>query len=262
MLHLSHSINLRRRARLINACCAMMLCAVCLIITGATTTARAQNSGQGNKTGPRRPLPKPAGGSRGFEQSGDASSRLISAGATRGEPRLKAIAPMEGLAYDAHPFFKWTAMAGAKSYRFVLREANSASAPILFQTEIATPQLLYPANAPALQPGKLYTWRVSTAGKLERKSAPPVNFFILAGEDAAEVRRALEQAKVVAPKTTDEHIRQAQVFERYGVWYDALRDANEAVNANPKDTAAKDYYEALLKRLEDAEKPKDEGEEQ
>jgi len=56
------------------------------------------------KTPPRRPLPKPATGSRGFEQAGrDASSRLIAAGATRGP--LKPTAPYEGLAYNAQPLF-------------------------------------------------------------------------------------------------------------------------------------------------------------
>ncbi|MFN2455973.1 MAG: DUF928 domain-containing protein [Pyrinomonadaceae bacterium] len=267
MLHLSGLTNLWRGARAIKIVCALLLCAVCLTVV-AGMTARAQGAaatGQGNQAAaPRRPLPKPAGGARGFEQYGgerDASSRLVASGATRsGAPAsLKAIAPMEGLAYDARPFFKWTAISGAKTYRFVLREANNPSAPIVYQTDSATPQLLYPANAPTLAPGKLYTWRVSTAGTLERKVGSPVTFFILAGEDAMEVRRALEKANLVAPKSTAEHISQAQIFEQYGIWYDALRDASEAVNANPQDTAAKAYYDSLVARLSEAEKAKQEN---
>jgi hypothetical protein len=261
MLPFSNLLNEVRRAKRITAALASLLCVAFLI---AATSAAAQNSGQGNQSAPRRPLPKPAGGARGFEQYAgrDASSRLIQSGATRGLPRPDALAPIEGLAYDARPFFKWMAVSGAKSYRFVLREANNTSAPIVYQTEVATPQLLYPANAPSLQPGKLYSWRVSAVGLAERSVGSPVTFFILAGEDSAEVRSALEKAKLAAPQSTEDHIRQAQLFEQYGVWYDALRDASEAINANPKDSAAKSYYQSLVKRLSEAEKIKDEGGEQ
>ncbi len=236
---------------------ASWLCVVCFV---AITSA--QVLGQGNQTAPRRPLPKPANGSRGFEQyaNKDASSRLIASGATRGGgTKPTAVAPMEGLAYDAHPFFKWQAVPNAKSYHFTLRDASGSSAQIIYQTDVATPQMLYPMTAPALEPGKLYSWRVSTSTGIEKNVGAPVAFFILAGEDAAEVKSALAKAKLVAPQTTDEHVRQAQIFERFGVWYDALRDASEAVNANPQDTAAKAYYEALINRLKEAEQAKDDS---
>jgi tetratricopeptide (TPR) repeat protein len=55
---------------------------LCLALTA---TALAQDSGKEKPAQPRRPLPKPEGGSRGFEQYAkrDASSRLIAAAATR-----------------------------------------------------------------------------------------------------------------------------------------------------------------------------------
>lgn len=116
----------------------------------------------------RRPLPKPAAGSRGFEQAGkDASSRLIAAGATRGP--LKPIAPNEGLAYSAQPFFAWTPSPGTSSYHFMLREASDSSAKIVYEVEVTAAQLTYPAEAPALTPGQLYSWRVSMPGVMERK---------------------------------------------------------------------------------------------
>jgi len=222
----------------------------------------AQVLGQGNQKPPRRPLPKPANGSRGFEQYAgkDASNRLIASGATRGGgTKPTAIAPMEGLAYDAHPFFKWQAVPNAKSYHFTLRDANDSSAQIVYQTDVATPQMLYPLTAPALESGKLYSWRVSTKTDIDKIAGTPVSFFILAGEDAAEVKSALAKFNLVTPQTTAERVRQAQIFEQFGVWYDALRDASEAINANPQDTAAKAYYEALVNRLKEAEQAKDEG---
>src|SRR5687768_5416854 len=142
----------------------------------AGTTREVPGVPQDNK--PRKPLPKPPAGSRGFEQgSRDASSRLISAGATRGP--LKPIAPYEGLAYDARPFFAWAPSPGAASYHFTLRAGADSSAAIVYETDVKTSQLSYPADAPALTPGQLYSWRVSTAGVLERRQGPSVTFFVL-----------------------------------------------------------------------------------
>ena len=140
----------------------IFVCAISVGISSFNFISPAQE----NK--PRRPLPKPPSGSRGFEQTGrDASSRLIAAGATRGP--LKPIAPYEGLAYNPKPFFAWAPQPGAASYHLTLREGAESSSPIVYETDVKTAQFAYPADAPALTPGKLYSWRVSTAGVMERK---------------------------------------------------------------------------------------------
>lgn len=202
---------------------------------------------------PRRPLPKPPSGSRGFEQTGrDASSRLIAAGATRGP--LKPIAPYEGLAYNPKPFFAWAPQPGAASYHLTLREGAESSSPIVYEADVKTAQFAYPAEAPALTPGKLYSWRVSTAGVMERKQGAVATFFVLAGEDAAQIKAALEKSKLTSPKNATERLTQARIFEDFGVWYDALRIASELVNENPNDAEAKAYYDSLIKRLRDETK--------
>ena len=199
---------------------------------------------------PRKPLPKPPSGSRGFEQgSRDASSRLIAAGATRGP--LKPVAPYEGLAYNTRPFFAWAAAPGAASYHFTLRGGADSSAPIVYEADSKTAQLSYPADAPALAAGQIYSWHVSTAGVLERKQGSVATFFILAGEDAAQIKIALEKAKLTSPKTAADRLAQARIFEEYGVWYDALRTASELVSENPKDAEAKVFYDSLIKKLRD-----------
>jgi CHAT domain-containing protein len=204
----------------------------------------AQQSGQ------RRPLPKPPTGSRGFEQAGkDSSSRLIAAGATRGP--LKPIAPYEGLAFNAHPFFAWTPSPGAASYHFMLRDGTDSSAKIVYEADVKMAQLSYPADAPELSPGKLYSWRVSTAGVMERKLGSVATFFILTGDDAAQVKAALEKAKLTAPKNMTDRLAQARIFEQYGVWYDALQIASELVSENPQDAGAKAYYDSLIQKLKD-----------
>lgn len=219
---------------------------VCLIgVLGFSVAVLAQSNVK-----PRRPLPKPPTGSRGFEQgSRDSSSRLIAAGATRGP--LKPIAPYEGIAYDAHPFFTWAPQPGAAVYHFTLRDGTESSSAIIFESDVKVAQFAYPATGPPLVPGKLYSWRVSTAGVMEKRLGAVATFFVLAGDDAAQVKSALAKAKVAMPKTPADRLRQAQIFEQYGVWYDALRVASELLSENSGDTDAKAFYDSLIKRLKD-----------
>ena len=170
-------------------------------------------------------------------------------GATRGP--LKPAAPYEGLAYSAQPFFAWTPSPGAATYHLTLRDGSESSAPVIYEADVNEAQLIYPAKAPKLVPGKLYSWRVSMAGVMERKLGPPVTFFVLAGADAEQVKKALAQAKLNAPKTAADRLRQARIFAEYGVWYDALRIAGELIKENPGDADAKAFYDSLIQRLRD-----------
>lgn len=222
--------------------------AAVMVIASLIVMAESRAFAQDNK--PRRPLPKPPTGSRGFEQgSRDASSRLIAAGATRGP--LKPIAPAEGLAYDARPFFAWAPSPGAASYHFTLRGGADSTAAIVYEIDTKTAQLSYPADAPVLTPGQIYSWRVSTAGVLEKRQGPIATFFVLAGEDAAQVKAAIEKARLTAPRTAADRLAQARVFEDFGIWYDALRIASELVAETPNDVNAKAYYDSLIKKLRD-----------
>ena len=155
----------------------------------------------------------------------------------------------EGLAYKPSPLFAWVPSPGASSYHFMLREGTDSSAPIVYETDVKLAELVYPADAPALTPGRLYSWRVSTVGVMERKLGVAATFFVLAGEDAAQVTRALQNAKLTAPKTAAERLSQARLFAQYGLWYDALRIASELLNESQNDAEAKAFYDSLIKLL-------------
>jgi hypothetical protein len=222
--------------------------AVTLVFAFSVSISSFNFSSPAQNNKPRRPLPKPPSGSRGFEQTGkDASSRLIAAGATRGP--LKPIAPYEGLAYKSRPFFAWAPQPGAASYHLTLRDGAESSSPIVYETDVKTAQFAYPVDAPALTSGKLYSWRVSTAGVMEKRQGAVATFFVLDGEDAAQVKAALEKARLTAPKSASERLTQARIFEDFGVWYDALRIASELVSENPNDAAARAYYDSLIQKL-------------
>jgi len=218
-------------------------------------TATAQKP----STDARRPLPKPPKGSRGFEQyeGKDASTRLIGMGATREviTPR-KPYAPLLGLAYNPRPFFAWAPAFGTKSYRFVLYENDvyaNPSSRVVFETDVAATEFAYPADKPALTPGKLYSWRVSTEGGKE--VGPPVALFVLAGRDAAELKAALGGDPASTPVSETTRIKQMGILREYGVWYDALQIASEIAAGKPDDEAAQRQYESLLDAIDTKKLP-------
>lgn len=232
----------------------VMLLLLLLCVVGFEPASQAQSPAPSPT--PRRPLPKPPAGARGFEKyaGGDSSERGGAAGATRAtvNPR-RPIAPLEGRAYLTQPLFTWEVAPGSKSYHFVLYLGDiykDKKAPVHYETNVTTSEFLYPASAPKLEAGKVYSWGVTTptsSGKSEEGAIAV--FVVLAAKDAAEVKEALAKAGLESPKTAADRLDQARVFENYGVWYDALRVASElAQDPNDKDAIA--YYEELLDKLD------------
>lgn len=208
---------------------------------------------------PRRQLPKPPAGTRGFEKysGGDSSGRGIAAGATRGVNPRRPVAPLEGAAYEPRPFFAWEIEPSSRTYHFTLYEGDvvkDAAARVVYQTDVNVLELSYPQDAPRLEPGKLYSWRVSTPTPTGKEDGPVARIKILTGAEAAEIKQALTTAGLSLPKTPADKLDQARVFENYGVWYDALRIASElAQDASDKEAQA--YYDALLDKLEEKQEP-------
>lgn len=238
-----------------SACQSLMIVLLLLVgFVGFEVTAQAQNPSP--SPAPRRALPKPPAGARGFEKyaGGDSSQRGGAAGATRAtvNPR-RPVAPLEGRAYIARPLFVWEVAPGSKTYHFVLYLGDiykDKAAPVLYETNVTTSELQYPESAPRLEPGKIYSWGVTTptaSGKDEDGAI--VVFDILTGKEAAEVKEALAKAGLASPKTAADRLDQAKVFDNYGIWYDALRVASALVqDPNNKDALA--YYDELLEKLD------------
>lgn len=224
---------------------------------GWTAAAQNTNSSQ-TPIAKRKALPKPPSGPRDFEKyaGNDSSARQIEGAATRQtiNPR-RPVAPREGRAYEATPFLTWEIAPGSKTYHFVLYDGDfekDHAAPIVYQTDVTTTELMYPKDAPRLTPGKLYSWRVSTPTPTGKEDGVVVSFVILSGPEAEEVKQALTTSGLSEPKTPADRLDQARVFENYGVWYDALRIASELAE-NPNDKEALVYYYTLLMKLEKPE---------
>lgn len=219
-----------------------------VIVTGLVATPAQQPA-------PRRPLPKPAAGARGFEQysARDASSRLIAAGATRNLDQAGIpSAPLLGLAYNSRPFFQWSQAVdvASPSYRFTLYDGDvtlNQAARVVYETDLTNAELVYPESAKPLAPGELYSWRVVSTGEGKKVTGKAVTFFVLSKADADVINRALTTAKLMNPKTPAEQMKQAEIFAEYGVWYDALRIANDL--ANSSDEAETNLFDKMMDQL-------------
>lgn len=222
-----------------------------LLCFGGIASVRAQNPSPSPSPSQRRKLPKPPD-TRGFEKfSGDSSSRLIAGGATRGVNPRKPVAPLEGVAYKARPFFAWEIEPSSRTYHFTLYEGDvekDAAARIVYQADVTALELSYPKDAPRLEPGKLYSWRVSTPNATGKDDGPVARIKILGGEEAIEITKALTTAGLLSPSSAADKLDQARVFENFGIWYDALRIASELAQ-KPDDKDAQVYYDELLEKL-------------
>jgi hypothetical protein len=205
---------------------------------------------------PRRALPKPQSGARGFEKYAgqDASSRLIAAGTTRlpVHPR-QPLAPLQGNAYEATPFFAWEVAPMSRTYHFALYEGDVDKDPkavLVHQADVTQSEYSYPKTARKLEPGKLYSWRISTPAKSGPEVGAAALIVVLGGKEAAEVKQALETAGLTAPTASADRLDQARVFENFGVWYDALRIATELAR-DPQNKEAQEYLESLLNKLDE-----------
>ena len=222
-------------------------------VAGSVASTCAQTPSP-SPTPARRPLPKPPSGTRGFEKYAgqDASSRLIAAGATRGVHPRQPVAPLEGAAYDARPFFAWEIEPQSRTYHFILYEGDvekNPAAPIVYQADIKGLELRYPKDGKELKPGTVYSWRVSTPTPTGTEDGPVARIVILSGPELAEIKQALEAARLTAPRTAADRLDQARVFENFGVWYDALRVASELAQ-DPNDKEAQAYFDELLNKLD------------
>lgn len=114
------------------------------------------------------------------------------AGAMRGRPGpLMVLSPRKTLLLDPHPVLRWNVLAGAESYQVSLQGTN-------WMTEVdgATTELVYPADAPALQEGMSYKLIVQAAGQTtEAESESGLGFTLMSRDEAAVVRQAEEHIR-------------------------------------------------------------------
>ncbi|MBN1285441.1 MAG: hypothetical protein JXB47_08585 [Anaerolineae bacterium] len=134
------------------------------------------------------------------------------------------ITPRNTLLLSPQPIIQWNPVIGADGYRVIVRGPG-----VNWSADIDDPyaaQLLYPADAPALEPGERYTVEVIeiTGGQEGASSADEdaaISFEVMAPEDAGAVEATVEQIEAGAPEV-DVDLATAYYYLQMGLNADAL----------------------------------------
>ena len=92
-------------------------------------------------------------------------------------------------------------------------------------------QFRYPANAPALQDGKVYFWSVSTPTSMVSSAASyPSGILVVTAAERQEIDKKLAD---ISGDTYEAGVARAQVFTDARLWYDAIDAYNALVERFP-----------------------------
>ena len=155
----------------------------------------------------------------GFEllKPGNSSNSQTVVGGTRGGAAPDALAPRLGKFYGPGAFFSWSNPAGASDFRFVITDDQDSQ---IFRTKVHGTSFVYPTGAPELQPGKIYSWSVASAGMLGGDASDPVEFTVVSVTERQEIEKAI--AAISKSDDWKAGLARAQVFTDHRLWYDAL----------------------------------------
>ena len=153
--------------------CAELTCAQAPSKPAATVPAPAPSS-QGQQVHPRRALAK----LDGFDMAPAKATANQIGGASRGSgAKLVLYAPHKARIYTLRPSFSWKGDATAQ-YKFHIQDVTGVFS---WEREITGTSLAYPADAPALEPGKTYLWKVDPVSPLLGPPPPAAMIIVLGG---------------------------------------------------------------------------------
>ena len=164
---------------------------------------------------------------------------------------LTVLAPKEsGRTVSSHPTFAWFVHdKSTLSIKFRLLEYGSDKSlkvvhEIKFQSSPGIMKLSLPEYKPGLALGKRYRWQVRVICDPDHPSNDLVAEAEIELVEKPQLKNALSAAK--------NHLEIAQLYEKSGIWYDALSEALK----NPEDLKLKQFAATLLEDLSKLEEPK------
>lgn len=218
---------------------------IAVFLMGAVAAAGAQNKtntqSQSSANHPRRVRM----GVTGFDLAPQAASANQIGGASRGVTNSKPVAlyaPHKGLLYTLHPDFWWQGDAHA-TYKFHLQGIDGG---ISWTRPVTGTSLNYPADAPALEPGKTYTWGIASEASLFGPPAPAALLVVMSPAERAEIKA---QEDRIQGDTEQAGIERARVFYKHHLWYDTLMAYNALIAKYPADAKLYKMRDHLYEQL-------------
>ncbi|MGP8250714.1 MAG: DUF928 domain-containing protein [Terracidiphilus sp.] len=163
----------------------------------------------------------------GFDLAPDKASANQIGGASRGEgAKTLLYAPHKARVYTLRPDFAWKGDPTA-TYKFHIQDTLGTFS---WDREVTGPTLAYPDDAPALNPGGIYLWKVEPDSPLLGPPPPAAIVVVLGGADRAQIDAGLGQ---IQGSGTDAESARAKYFFDQRLWYDALMAYSDLIGKNP-----------------------------
>jgi hypothetical protein len=151
--------------------------------------------------------------------------------ATRGgEGSPVPLAPQLGKVFTLQPVFHWSGTAGAGKFVFVLYDASGAE---VFLADASRPSYAYPAQAPAVSPGKRYSWvvLVPASATSPGKQSDAAGFVVVGESERAEIEKGLAS---IHGTTYAAALARAKFLAERRLWYDCVAAFSELIARYPE----------------------------
>jgi hypothetical protein len=225
-----------------NSC--WIVCATAMLVAGAQNTQKPEprdaasaqtNVAASASTTHKRVHANLSGFDLDFKGTATDVGVEIGGGARGILPGLILFAPRRGRCYTTTPTFYWGQAEDFKKFRFTVNDADD---DVIYESVVQGTSFRYPATAPALEPGKTYSWTVQREGTLMAGPAAPVEFVML---PEAERKAVQEKLKALPGESRKERIRRVEIWVNARLWYDAIEAYTALILQYPDDA---DLYNA------------------
>jgi hypothetical protein len=179
-------------------------------------------------------------------KSSEGTSSITALRSGGGGNEIHPLSPMQTKIRDARPTFRWRGSQPDLALRLTVYDNEDG---VIWEHEFTgATSVTYPDDAPALVPGKEYSWTLESTDPLR---FPPVRsqaafFEILDESEQAGVSDAL--AKVAAESTPNEgslHLIRASILYNHGLFQDAIDETKAAIEVQGENAALR----SILARL-------------
>jgi hypothetical protein len=191
---------------------------------GTKTQQPAQNTTQPAQSRPRRAVAK----LDGFDLAPESASANQIGGASRSVSgkKLVAYAPHKGRVFTLRPSFSWQGSPSA-TYKFHLQDVTGQ---VSWEREVTGTTLDYPADAPPLEAGKTYMWRVSPDSDMLGAPTGSSMIVILDNDERSQIESAEHN---IEGTSLDADMARAQLYFDRRLWYDAVMAYTDLIARYP-----------------------------
>ena len=154
-----------------------------------------------------------------------------------------------GLVIDPRPRIRWEPAPGVDEYEVALLSKDGVA---LWSAKTSEASLDYPADEPALEPGRTYIWEVSTKGSPIADDTAERTFTVATTRKRDQFRDAWRAIEINAPKRVIDLLK-AHYAIREKVYDRAEQAARAFVKKNPKDKVGRETLFQVLELLDSSE---------